>query len=292
MEQGRDRLAQGAFMAQHRKQEMADLPEGGDSPLNVAVMRRDRSTLDMVADAIRHRQTMLAFQPVVQAQAQDRPAYYEGLIRVLDATGRVIPAREFMSQVEDSATGRLLVCAALEKCLHTLARNTALRISVNMSARSIGYKRWLSVLESHLKRDKTLGERLILEINEASTMTVPELVVDFMDQMQRHGIAFALDDFGSGRITTRYFRDFFFDAVKIDGQYIRGIDQNPDNQVLTRALVAFARQFEMLTIAESVETAGEAEFLRAIGVDCLQGYLFGAPTVRPHWQARNKSASA
>lgn len=269
-------------MPQRRKTK-ADMPEGSENPLNAAVTGRDQSTLEMVTEAIKHNQTMLAFQPVMQARAPHGVAFYEGLIRVLDATGRVIPARDFMHVVENTELGRDLDCAALEIGLRTLARNPSLRLSVNMSARSIGYRRWMRVLERHMKKDSTLGDRLILEISEQSAMSLPEIVVDFMDRLQGRGISFALDDYGTGDTAIRHFRQFLFDVVKIDGVFVRGLQSSPDNQLLVRALVSVAQQFEMLTIAESVETVEEAEFLVAIGVDCLQGYLFGAPTVRPPW---------
>ncbi len=54
--------------------------------------------------------------------------------------------------------------------------------------------------------------------------------------------------------------------------------------MLTRALVAVAQQFDMFTVAEFVENAEDAAYLATIGVDCLQGYFFAAPTVRPPWQ--------
>ena len=114
-------------------------------------------------------------------------------------------------------------------------------------------------------------------------MNVPDLVVDFMDGLQDRGVSFALDDFGAGHTAIRHFRTYYFDAVKIDGQFVRGIHANPDNQMLARALIAIAQQFDMLTIAESVETVSDAEYLVSLGIDCLQGYLFGAPTVRPPW---------
>lgn len=276
-----------------RKRKMANLPEGGDSPLNAAVAKRDQSVLDMVAQAVQHNQTMLAYQPVMQARPPQQTAFYEGLIRVLDATGRVIPARDFIHAVENTELGRELDCIALEKGLRTLSLNPTLRLSINMSARSIGYKRWMRVLDRHLNRDATLGERLVLEISEASTMSLPELTADFMDQLQDRNIGFALDDFGAGQIAIRYFNDFFFDAVKIDGQFVRKIASTPDNQAIVRALMATARQFDMLIIAESVESVPDAEFLVSLGVDCLQGYLFGAPTVRPPWVIGNpKRASA
>ncbi len=266
-----------------RRKIRADMPEGSDNPLNAAISSRDRSTLDMVADAVLHKQTMLAYQPVMQAREPHAVAFYEGLIRVPDATGRIIPARDFMSVVENTELGRELDCATLETGLRALAHNPSLRLSLNMSARSIGYKRWMRILDRILKKNETVGERLILEISEVSAMTVPEIVADFMDQMQDRSIAFALDDFGAGEVAIRHFREFYFDAVKIDGQFVRSIHSNPDNQRLVNALVEIARQFEMLTIAESVETVQDAEYLVSIGIDCLQGYLFGAPSVRPPW---------
>jgi len=264
----------------------ADVPEGGDSPLRAAVRDRDAAILDMVQAAVRHRQCLLAFQPVVQATAPRNPVFHEGLIRILDETGRVIPAREFMPAVEATELGRLIDCVALDLGLQTLSRTPSLRLSINMSARSIGYGQWMRTLEGALRRDARLGERLVLEISERSAMTVPELVIDFMDRLQGHGIAFALDDFGSGAIAIRHFRDFFFDAVKIDGQFIRGAHRDPEAQATIRALIALAREFEMLTIGESVETRDEADTLVKLGIDCMQGYLFGAPTVHPDWATK------
>jgi EAL domain-containing protein (putative c-di-GMP-specific phosphodiesterase class I) len=139
-----------------------------------------------------------------------------------------------------------------------------------------------------LQRNVTVGERLILEITESSAMTVPELVIAFMNEIQSKGVSFALDDFGAGYTSFRYLRDFYFDILKIDGQFIRGIAQNPDNQVLTSALKAIADQFDMLTIAEFVENREDAVFLADLGIDCLQGYFFSAPTISPVWEQSQK----
>lgn len=267
-----------------RKRKFADLSEGEDTALNYAILQRDRSILTMVEQAVAHKQMVLAYQSVVPATDQSAPAFYEGLIRVLDDTGRIIPARDFMSAIETTETGRIIDCIALEKGLKMLSRQPDLRLSLNMSARSIGYPRWVRTLHRRLDSDPTLGERLILEITESSAMLVPELVIGFMQELQAKGVSFALDDFGSGFTSFRYLRDFFFDIVKIDGQFVRGIACNADNQVLTAALVSIANQFDMLTVAESVETAEDAGYLTALGVNCLQGYFFGAPTIRNPWE--------
>ena len=270
-------------MPGHRKRMMADMVPGTDSPLNFAVSSRDQQTIDMVAAAIRHKQVLLAYQPVMQARDHGKVAFYEGLIRVLDETGRVIPAGDFMDKIENSELGRELDTLALNKGLRALHENPDLRLSINMSARSIGYKPWNRALDRWLRQNELIGERLILEITESSAMMVPELVIDFMDRLQMQGICFAMDDFGAGYTALRYFKEFCFDLIKIDGQFIQGISGDPDNQVMTAALIAIAKQFDMLTVAEFVENKEDAETLTRLGVDCLQGYHFAAATTRPGW---------
>ncbi|MEX5727857.1 EAL domain-containing protein (putative c-di-GMP-specific phosphodiesterase class I) [Rhodovulum iodosum] len=263
-----------------------------DSPLSAAVAGREDDTLTLVRRAIARGDTALAFQPVVTTGNTSRPAFYEGLIRIFDEGGRTIPARDFMDAVETTETGRLIDCFALEMGLVALARADDLRLSVNMSARSVGYPRWMQTLERGLAVDPTIAERLILEITESSAMTVPDLVTVFMRDLQKRGISFALDDFGAGYTAFRYLREFYFDILKIDGQFIRGIHANADNQVLTAALISIARHFDMLTVAENVETAADAVFLTELGVDCMQGYAFAAPTLVPPWQTRTERRSA
>lgn len=270
-------------MLPERKKPRMDGVAGVASPLGVAISVGDRATMQMVREAIDTRRLRLAYQPVVLGRDTDRIAFHEGLIRVLDPTGRVIPAKDFIEAVEEHEIGREIDCAALEMGLSALARHPGLRISINMSARSVGYARWTKILRRGLEAGPTIGERLILEITESSAMLVPELVIDLMDELQREGVAFALDDFGSGYTAIRYFKDFFFDILKIDAQFIRNIDSDRDNQALTAALLSIGRHFEMFTVAEAVETLAEAQCLQAMGVDCMQGHLFGAPTVKPDW---------
>jgi len=263
----------------------SDIVESGhDSPLSAALSQRDRETIDMVRHALERRDVVLAFQPVVQGVEHGQVAFYEGLVRVLDKNGRVIPARDFIDAVESSEMGRMLDCLALEMGLDALAASPDLRLAVNMSARSIGYPRWIATLNKGLGQDETIAERLILEITESSAMVVPDIVTVFMRDLQARGIAFALDDFGAGTTALRYLREFYFDILKIDGQFIRGIADNPDNQVLVDAMIAIARHFDMFTVAENVETAREAAWLAAAGIDCMQGYAFGAPSMVPPWR--------
>lgn len=254
-----------------------------DSPLSAAVSERDASIMEMVRDALRSKNVMLAYQPVVMARDARHVAFYEGLLRIMDNTKRIIPAKEFIGTIEALDEGRLMDCLSLELGLNTLEAHPDLRLSINMSARSVLYEPWNRKLEQSLEQDPTIGERLIVEITESSAMDMPDAVVEFMARLHAKGISFALDDFGAGYTAFRHFKDFYFDIVKIDAGFIRHIDRDCDNQVLTGALASIAQQFDMFTVAEGVERTEEAEFLIKSGIDCLQGYLFGAPKIRPSW---------
>lgn len=262
------------------------------SALDFAVAAHNDSMMTEMADALRHGRCFLAFQPVVTARDPGHIAFWEGLIRMEDSNRRILPAADFMPVAETQDIGRQIDITSLEFAIQALRDEPTLRLSVNMSARSIGYPRWVQTLERAVADDPTLGERLILEITESSAMLLPEVVRHFMASMRRHGVSFALDDFGAGYTSFRYLRDFTFDIIKIDGQFIRGIASNPDNQVLTNALVMIAKQFDMFTVAEAVETAQEAAYLKTCNVDCLQGYHFGAPVAVPPWKDQGYEPAA
>lgn len=265
------------------KADWADVPAGHDSPLNYAVTSRDQGTIGMVEEALNDGRVMLAYQAVVPSRNTSNPAFYEGLIRILDDTKRILPAKDFIDAVEATETGRKIDCMALKRGLIEMRKHQDLRLSINMSARSIGYGRWSYILEKGIREDPTIAERLILEITESSAILVPELVVNFMNKLQKKGISFALDDFGSGYTSFKYLKDFYFDILKIDGQFIRGIAGDPDNQIIARTMATMARDFDMVSVAENVETPEDAFFLQQMGMDCLQGYFYGAPTVKPVW---------
>ncbi len=257
---------------------------GSTDPLSHAVSSRDSNVVTMVDEALTMNRCVLAFQPIVQANNRTHTAFYEGLIRVVDTNGRFIPAKDFMNDVEDIETGRRIDCASLQMGINALAAEPRLRLSINMSARSIGYRQWLATLEDGLAEHPDVAARLILEITESSAMTTPELVVSFMKDMHAKGLSFALDDFGAGQTSFRYLKDFFFDILKISGQFTKNIGKNPDNQVLAQALIGIANHFEMFTVAENVESEADARLLTSLNVDCLQGYHLGRPSVTPPWR--------
>jgi len=255
------------------------------SPLDAAISAQDRETLDMVDQALRERRMRLAYQPVVYAADPTVIGFFEGFIRLLNLRDQVIPARDFMGAVEQRQLGREIDCAALQMGLMAMQRNPQIRVSINLSARSVGYRPWGEILRKALKDTPRIGQNLILEINEASALQVPDVLKPFMAEMRHHGIVFALDDFGAGKTSLRILRDLRFEIAKIDGVLVKDVDRSPDGQAVARAAIAMAQELDMYLVAEAVETEGEANWLRGAGVGCLQGYLFGPPTVTPDFRA-------
>ena len=248
------------------------------------VVLRDEAVTRMVARAIAEDRVTLAFQPIVQADDQEATAFYEALLRIVDDTGEVVPAQAFLPAVETTEHGRRLDCIALEQGLAELRREPWLRLAVNMSARSIGSMRWMEILTREIDADPTLAERLILEITESSAILVPEIVAEFIEDLRLRGVSFAVDDFGAGYTSLRHFKSFAFDILKIDGAFVRGVAQDRDSQVMISAMLDIARHFDLFTVAERVETPEDAEMLTQLGLHCLQGYYFAAPTMHPYWR--------
>lgn len=255
------------------------------SPLNVAISAQDRETLAMVTQALRDRRMRLAFQPVVYAADTSLIGFFEGFIRLLNLRDQVIPARDFMPVVEQRQLGRDIDCAALQLGLMAMQRNPQIRVSINMSARSVGYQPWMNILQRALQDSPRLGSNLILEINETSALQVPDVLKPFMADMRDRGIVFALDDFGAGTTSLRVLEELDFEIAKIDGVLVKNVHRTPASKSAARAAIAMAQELGMYVVAESVETEEEANWLREAGVGCLQGYLFGPPTVTPDFRA-------
>jgi EAL domain-containing protein (putative c-di-GMP-specific phosphodiesterase class I) len=188
-------------------------------------------------------------------------------------------AGAFMPTIEAGPLGRVVDRLALQHALATLAANPGLRLSINLSPLSMGDEEWLALLAA--ARGSRACERLILEITEDAAIRDADLTLEFMDLVRTSGCAFALDDFGAGATGFKYFRDFRFDMVKIDGAFTAGVHQARDAQVLVECLKAVANHFEMLTVAERVDDPADAAWLARFGIDCLQGYLHGRPSARP-----------
>jgi len=153
-------------------------------PLHYAMASRDADVMNLVSDALDAQRARLAFHPIVTADRTPRIAFYEGLVRLMDDAGRIIPAAHFMPLVEETGFGRQIDCITLALALNMLKQNPQIRLSVNLSARSIGDGEWRRILDDGLRDRDSLGDRLIFEISETSAMMLHENVIRFMAEMQ------------------------------------------------------------------------------------------------------------
>lgn len=228
-------------------------------------------------DAIRSGRATIALQPVVAADGAGRILFREALVRVQAPDGRSIPAGEFMPELERLGMSEEADLAALRLAFDALAEEPMGRVSVNLSGPSITRRRWPETFAALAAARPDCARRLIVEVTEEAAIARAGAAAGLFALVRARGSALALDDFGAGRTSFRHLRDFRFDMVKIDGGFVRGVDASADNRMLISALVAIARQFDMMTVAEFVETAAEARTLRDLGVDGFQGFHFGRP---------------
>ena len=256
-------------------------PLGGAPALAMTRIESNARLRFAVAQALAQGRVKFHFQPVVRSERPDFVAFHEMLARIQLPGGQVLSAGAFMPAIEDGELGRAIDRLALRQALRVLVENPTLRISVNMSPRSMGDEEWLSVLAAAHRGGSGVCGRLILEITEDAALADAGQTLDFMNHVRSMGPAFALDDFGAGATGFGHFRHFRFDMVKIDGAFVQGVHGHRDSQVLVDCLMTLARHFEMMTVAERVENEADASWLRGAGVDCLQGYLYGRPVAVP-----------
>ena len=248
--------------------------------------------LRSVASALAENRLTVAFQPVVSAKNSKIPAFHECLVRIRERNGEITPAARFMPEVEQSDLGRLVDRAVLRKALAILQDTQRVRLSVNLSANGIGDTEWLEILKDACEIAPQCGEFLIVEITESAILNLSPEKFAFLNQIRDLGCSIALDDFGAGHTSIGQLGKFRFDFLKIDGSYVQDILDNQDHQFLLRSMVSIARHFEMVSVAEMVETPEAGELLSEMGIDCLQGYALGKPSLTPDWLNRPKAPAA
>ena len=149
-------------------------------------------------------------------------------------------------------------------------------IAVNLSARqfdSLLPERLAAVLERH----QVQPEQIMLEITESLLVRGTDNVIAIMNKLVAMGLALALDDFGTGYSSLAYLKKFPISTLKIDRSFVIGLPYEENDCAIARAIVTMAQQLRQEIVAEGVETAEQMAFLRDLGCDQLQGYLFSQP---------------
>jgi EAL domain-containing protein (putative c-di-GMP-specific phosphodiesterase class I) len=118
---------------------------------------------------------------------------------------------------------------------------------------------------------------LELELTETILVENIRTNVQRLNMLKKLGIQISLDDFGTGYSSLSYLQQFPFDTLKIDACFIRNINQNQVNAVITKTVIEMAHQLGLKVVAEGVETMAERNFLKNVQCDAIQGFLFSRP---------------
>lgn len=243
------------------------------------VPARDRQGTyrNRVADALGTDRFTLYSQPILELQT-NKVTRHELLLRVLDESDgpqsptQVLDTAERLDAVFD------IDLWVVERAMKLAAEQPGMGLQINLSGRSVGDPRLTAEVERLLTQYRVNPEQLTFEITETALIGNLSEARRFADRIRDLGCSLALDDFGSGYASFRYLRLFPIDLVKIDGEYVVDLVDNPQDQVLVRALVQVCQAYGIHTVAEFVQDEATLRMLRELGVDYVQGYLIGRPS--------------
>lgn len=228
------------------------------------------------------RDITLFFQPVLSCVNNKTLLHYEIFTRIAEENGTLVPATVFMPMAERIGIvcdfDKLVVESVLAY-LSAKAQSDEI-VAINVSPTSVhdpAFNDWLYRL---LKDSPGAAKRMIFEATEYGCAAKPDSLRHFVDRVRSAGSQFSLDHFGVGFASFGYLRDLKLDYIKIDGSYIRQLQQNKDNQFFIRALTEIAHGLDIKVIAVSVEDQKDWDVLKDLYVDGVQGYLVGEPLTK------------
>ena len=252
------------------------------SPQREMARLRLMGIADEVIAALKSNRLLLAYQPIVSASSR-KVTHYEGLLRLRREDGSIDVAGAFIPAAEQLGIVRLVDRHALELTIAKLHEQRHVKLSVNVSGTTAGDPAWLHSFIDYVRANKTVADRLVVELTETAALHHFEENAQFVSQLRDLGCQLAIDDFGAGYTSFRNLQMLRVDMVKIDGAYVKGLATSPENQVFVRTLLGLAQNFNLKTVAEWVSSDEEAAILEDMGVDYFQGFHFGEPNIDPAW---------
>jgi EAL domain-containing protein (putative c-di-GMP-specific phosphodiesterase class I) len=148
---------------------------------------------------------------------------------------------------------------------------------MNLSGASLNDERFIQDAFSMLAQHGRAVGKLCVEITETVALRDLQNTRRFIDKVRDFGATVALDDFGAGYTSFSYLKELRADTLKIDGNFVLGVNTHPANLAIVEAMVELARNLGMKSVAEWVEDLAMVEALVAAGVDYVQGYVIGRP---------------
>ncbi|GIG29581.1 hypothetical protein Cma02nite_21810 [Cellulomonas marina] len=232
-------------------------------------------------------QVELAYQPIVRV-ADGALMAFEALARWDRPGVGPVPPTVFVPAAEAAGLSRRLTDAVLERACADLAGWVAagpvperIRVGVNVAASELADEGLAGRVEAALRRHGLRGDRLAVEVTETALAQDEGPAAREVGRLGALGCRIAVDDFGTGYSSLSRLGALPVDTVKIDMLFVRAA-VTPQGREVLDAVVALARAFGLVTIAEGVETEAELAAVRASGCDLAQGYGIGRPTIAAH----------
>jgi EAL domain-containing protein (putative c-di-GMP-specific phosphodiesterase class I) len=147
----------------------------------------------------------------------------------------------------------------------------------------VGDTRTVAFVKALFERYPVPPNILIFEITESMAVTDPEVAAQTLKALRAMGSRVAIDDFGTGVATFDYLKRFEVDFIKIDGTFIRALQDGALDQVIVESMVNVAKCLGVRTVAEFVSTASLYETVTALGINESQGYALSPPQPIDHW---------
>jgi diguanylate cyclase (GGDEF)-like protein len=233
-----------------------------------------QSWYHLLDTALEQGRIQLFFQPVVAADEPTRVLHHKVLARVIDEQGGVIPAGRFLPWVERFGWAARLDRVMLGLVLTQLHSHQA-AVALSLSG-SIRDPQTLTALYAQLQQHRSLGPRLTLELDE-DQLPDQAALESLTQRLRSLGFGLGLQHFGGRFSMIGNLAKLGLSYLKVDGSYIRDIDQENDKRLFIEAMQRAANSIDLPLIAERVESEGEWQVLRAMGINGVQGRLFGEP---------------
>lgn len=230
--------------------------------------------------ALENEQFTLVYQPKVDMRT-GRISGAEALVRWNHPhRGQISPA-DFIPVAERSGLivdlGNWILHEACKQARAWQLQGAPLRIAVNMSPVQVLRQDVVSMVRQALDVTGLPPDLLEIEITEGVLVTNEGRALSRLRALRDMGVRLAIDDFGTGYSSLSYLKRLPVTCLKIDQSFVRDLVNNPEDARLSRVIIGMAHDFDLEVVAEGIETAAHAEFLRVSGCDFGQGYYYSRP---------------
>lgn len=225
--------------------------------------------------ALKQGRVQLYAQPVVDANQPERVLHHKVLARLLDDQGNLLPAGRFLPWLERFGWAARLDLSMLDQVLAHLLKSSD-SVALSLSGSTLRDPQALASLYDKLRQHGQFAGRLIIELDEDQLPEQDELQ-SLAQRLRALGFGLALQHFGGRFSMIGNLAKLGLSHIKVDGSHIRAIDEEDDKRLFIEAMQRAANSIDLPLIAERVETDGEWQVLRSMGIIGVQGRLFGEP---------------